>query len=199
MLITTGLMAGMALGAITVFIMLNPKAPGKPATTKAAIVKKRKLPDERLATKPIRETTPTGQAETVMIGQATRTGPIEWEIFGSPDISLQGDAPESAPKAIRLSLSVTNKGNASSYFETNQVALRDSKRRTYSYKYVDATFDSIYGEENYLPFGQIEPDVPVTGYLTFEVPGDASGFELIVSDKSMKDPKGTKACIELKL
>jgi hypothetical protein len=124
------------------------------------------------------------EIKTVKTGEEVQVGEVKWvvqEVKKQNDIWNDFQKVKASGVFVVLKLKAELLGKDSGTIDSNQLKIIDSKDREFSYSMEGQTALISSGKEG-LFLKQVNPNVPVTGYVVFDVATDAQGLKLKIND-----------------
>ena len=85
-------------------------------------------------------------------------------------------------KFVVINLTVTNITKESFDFDSDGIRLTDDQDRKF-----DTWSDTIGGIDNYLEVRELQPSIPETGFMVYELPNDASSYKMNIGKKDTNE------------
>lgn len=168
------------LGALVgIFLLMVLVVPVPPVTQTAAMAAPitEPTPEPTIAPTPLPLTA---------IGQDLKVGDVRWKVLSATDEgdTLKADNDERKPKTtagtwLRVRLEVENQSTDTRHISSESIDVRDGQGRTY--KASDAVSGYI-PEADYCGYAQVNPNIPRTCQMIYEVPRDAAGLRAVMGD-----------------
>lgn len=121
----------------------------------------------------------------VKVNEDLQVGDVKWKVLEVKKENSVGDNQYTKKQAsgifvvIKVSAELT--GNKSGTVDSNQFEITDSKGRTFKYSSEGQTAIELSGKEG-LFLKQVNPNVPIEGYLVFDIAKDATDLKLKIKD-----------------
>jgi len=129
--------------------------------------------------------TSSQSATTVKMNEDLQVGDVKWKVLEANKENSVGDNQYTKKQAsgvfvvVKVSAELT--GNKSGTVDSNQFEIIDSKNRTFKYSSEGQTAIEMSGKEG-LFLKQVNPNVPIEGYLVFDIAKDAENLKLKIKD-----------------
>ncbi len=129
--------------------------------------------------------TNTEQAKSVNVNEDIQVGEVRWkalEVSKSESLSKGfGEATAASGVFVIIKLECELLGKESGNVDSSQFVIVDSRERVFEAS-TDATTALIFSSKEPFVFKQVNPNVPITGYVAFDVAKDATGLKLKIKD-----------------
>lgn len=134
----------------------------------------------------------SSEVQTVKVNENLQVGDVAWKVLEVNKQATVGDDQYSKATAsgifvvVKIGAELT--GKSSGTVDSTQFAIIDSKDRSFSPSTEGGTAISMSNKKE-LFLQQVNPNVPIEGYIVFDVAKDATGLKLKIKDLVLTSDK----------